>query len=219
MMKSTYILALLSAVLWFGCSKDKGPTRSERIQAYIDAGWTEYAANEFTDARDEFGSALDLDSTSAGAQVGYAWSTMQIPRADVRDVFSIITNDATEDLTVQTDAWTVMSGAHLVLREYPPADSLALLVLTTDSSYVFTNDPNVDWRDVLLLRGQALYFMSFYDSSWTVIQPLVIGTNYEHIDYTDPTTWSISTNPSAETYTIFAGVVSIILEALTEDYR
>lgn len=220
MKPSTYLLVLLSAVLWFGCGKDDGPTTSEQIQAFIDTGWKQFNAANYTAARTEFGDALNLDSTSAGAQVGYAWSLMRIPGSDMQTLLSIITSDSTDALELRTNGWTVMSAANLVLRQYPPTDSLALLVLNADTSYVFSiGDPDVDWRDVLLLRGQALYFMSYYDSAWVVVQPLVIGTEYDAIDNTDPTTWSITVGAATTTYTIFAEVLSIVLGALIEDYR
>ena len=50
MMKSVKILAILLVVLWIGCGKKKGPTQGEQLRAYIDAGWAEYAAGEFSDA-------------------------------------------------------------------------------------------------------------------------------------------------------------------------
>ena len=76
----------------------RGPEIDSRSHFFDSAGWNEYETGDFVNARNEFGDALALDSTSAGAQIGYAWTTMQIPGANVQDVLTIITDDATTDL-------------------------------------------------------------------------------------------------------------------------
>ncbi len=217
MKKLFIIVAVLVAVFSPGCKCKKSITAGERLAANIAAGWESFESANYADALIEFSDAMDIDSTSGEARTGFGWSLLRTNGADLNNVLAILNIDATDDLVHQTDAWTAKATSHLLLSQYPPADSVAKLVLDTDTNYVFVHDPSVQWRDLLITRGQALYHMSDYDSAWQVILPLVNeDTVYTNID-PDSTSWTLALG--TQPYTIFAEVLGIVLTALAEINR
>lgn len=210
------ILIILSLTLLVDCGK-KGPTKSSRIKAALNAGWDEFENDNMEAALEEFMEAYSMDSSRAQSQVAVAWARLLIPGTDPATVISAIDSNSTDDQDWRNDAWCALAVAHLILSQYPEADSAALLVLTADTAYVFTHRPSVDWQDLLLIRGQALFFMAEYDSAWQVMSPLVVDTEYESIDPTIPSTWKIGN--TGKTYDMFAEVLAKVISALAEVHR
>ncbi len=211
-----FILIILSLTFLVDCGR-KSPTKSSRIKSALNAGWNEFEDGDMEAALEEFMEAFNLDSTRAQSQVAVAWARLMIPGTDPATVISAIDSNATDDQDWRNDAWCALAVAHLILSQHPEADSLALLVLTADTAYVFTMRPTVDWQDLLLIRGQALFFMAEYDSAWQVMNPLVVDTQYESITPTTPSTWKIGN--AGKTYDMFAEVLAVVISALVEVHR
>ncbi len=211
-----YILIILSLTFLVDCGK-KSPTKSSRIKAALNAGWDEFENGDMEAALEEFMEAFNLDSTRAQTQVAVAWARLMIPGTDPATVISAIDSNATDDQDWRNDAWCALAVAHLILSQHQEADSMASLVLAADSAYMFTMQPTVDWQDLLLIRGQALFFMAEYDSAWQVLDPLVVNTEYTSIDRTDPSSWIIGNMD--EPYDFFAEVLAVVISALVEVHR
>ncbi len=213
-----FLLIILSLTLLVDCGR-KGPTKSSRIKAALNAGWDEFEDGDMEAALEEFMEAFNLDSTRAKSQVAVAWARLMIPGTDPATVISAIDSNATDDQDWQNDAWCALAAANLILSRHPEADSTALLVLTADAAYVFTHRPSVDWQDLLLIRGQALLFMAEYDSAWQVMSPLLTDPAYASITPVDPNTWVIWDVDRYKTYTIFAEILAKVISALVEVHR
>lgn len=213
-----YILIILSLTFLMDCGK-KGPTKSSRIKAALNAGWDEFESGDMEAALEEFMEAFNLDSTRAQSQVAVAWARLMIPGTDPATVISAINSNATDDQDWRNDAWCALAVAHLILDQYPEADSTASLVLTADPAYVFTHRPSVDWQDLLLIRGQALFFMAEYDLAWQVMSPLLTDPPYVSITPADPDTWVIWDVNRYKTYDSFAEILAKVISALVEVHR
>ena len=213
-----YILPLLLLMFMVDCG-GKSPSKSDRIKSALSAGWDEFENGDMETALEEFIEAYSLDSSRAQSQVAVAWARLMVPGTDPATVISVIDSNATDDLDWRNDAWCALAVANLIMSRHPEADSLALLVLTADSAYVFTYRPTVDWQDLLLIRGQALFFMTEYDSSWQVMGPLLIETTYDDIDPADPDTWVIWDVDRYKTYGMFAEILAKVISALAEIHR
>ena len=213
-----FILMALSLMLLMDCRK-KGPTKSDRIKASLNAGWDEFENGNMDAALEEFLEAYVEDSSRAQSQVAVAWARLLIPDIDPATVIAVIDSNATDDQDWRNDAWCALAVAHLILNQYSEADSVALLVLTADSAYVFAHRPSVDWQDLLLIRGQALFFMAQYTSAWQVMGPLLTDPPYVSIDPADPNTWVIWDVDRYKTYNIFAEIVAKVISALVEVHR
>ena len=212
-----FILMALSLLLLVDCRK-KGPTKSDRINASLNAGWDEFENGNMEAALEEFMEAFNLDSTRSESQVAVAWARLMIPGPPgPATVISAIDANSTNDQAWRNDAWFALAVAHLILHRHPEADSLALLVLTADPAYVFAHRRSVDWQDLLLIRGQALFFMAEYDSAWQVMNPLLTDKEYESIDPTNPSTWKIGN--TGKTYDMFAEILAKVISALVEVHR
>ncbi|MEE9464313.1 MAG: hypothetical protein V3W14_01900 [Candidatus Neomarinimicrobiota bacterium] len=212
------LLALMVSFALVGCGR-KSPTQSSRIKSALRAGWNEFDDGNMEAALEEFLEAYSLDSTRAQSQVAVAWARLMIPGTDPATVIAVIDSNATDDEDWQNDAWCALAVAHLILNEHQEADSAAFKVLAADSAYIFVNRPSVDWNDLLLIRGQALFFMAEYDSAWTVLTSLVVGTIYESIDPTNLNTWVFWDVDRYKTYNMFAEILAKVISALVETHR
>lgn len=213
-----YILIIISLTFLMDCGK-KSPTKSSRIKSALNAGWDEFESSNMEAALEEFMEAFNLDSTRAQSQVAVAWARLMIPGIDPATVIMAIDSNSTDDQDWRNDAWCVLAVAHLILNQYPQADSVALLVLTADPAYVFVHRPSADWQDLLLIRGQALFFMAQYITAWQVMGPLLTDPAYASIDPADPNTWVIWDVDRYKTYNIFAEIVAKVISALVEVHR
>ncbi len=213
-----YILIILSLTFLMDCGR-KGPTKSKRIKSALNAGWDEFENGDMEAALEEFLEAYREDASRAESQVAVAWARLLIPGSDPAAVIAVINSNATDDQEWRNDAWCALAVAHLILNQYPEADSTASLVLTADPAYVFTHRPSVDWQDLLLIRGQALFFMAEYDSAWQVMSPLLTDPPYVSITPADPDTWVIWVVDRYKTYDIFAEILARVISALVEVHR
>ncbi len=208
------MLGLLLIV--FGCKK-KGPTQADRIAGYNTAGWASFESGRFSDALDEFGEAIALDSDSSTAEsfVGAGWSALMLQ--DTSNVANIITTfeAATADTGWQTDAWTGIAIAHFSVAQYQEADSVAALALTADNSYIFTHRPQVRWEDLHVIQGQSRFMLVDYTGAWTAITPLLAGTAYALVDPADNATWIVS----SVTHNRFEDIVALAISYLTDQFR
>ena len=211
-----YILIIISLTFLMDCGK-KSPTKSSRIKSALNAGWDEFESSNMEAALEEFMEAFNLDSTRAQSQVAVAWARLMVPGTDPATVISAIDSNATDDQEWRNDAWCALAVAHLILNQYSEADSVALLVLTADPAYVFAHRPSVDWQDLLLIQGQALFFMAQYTSAWQVMGPLLTDPPYASIDPANPSTWKIGN--TGKTYNMFAEIVAKVISALVEVHR
>ena len=78
--KQTLTLVLLS-LLFMGCPK-KGPTKAQRIAAYLDNGWADFEADRFSGAITDFDDVLDLEAENLEARLGLGWSLLLLDDDD-----------------------------------------------------------------------------------------------------------------------------------------
>lgn len=209
----TFIL-IITLPLLFGCS-GKGPTKLERIEAFNDAGWSDFDAGSFTSALAEFTDALELDSGNLEARVGAAWVIILLDDRDLNDARILLDSTVTADANWREDAWTALATIGLTEREYSDADSLAALVLASNASYVFTPLPTIDWQDLIIIQAQARYAQMLYDSSWSAVAVLLTGTPHESVDRNTPSTWVFGT----EVYAHFPEILARLISYLSEIHR
>jgi hypothetical protein len=192
----------------------KGPTKQKRINAFNDAGWTVFEEGDFSDALLEFNDAYRLDTSDVTANVGRGWCLLLLGDPNLASIVNVL-QKGTTSTTWQNDAWCGLAVARLNQQLYPEADSLAGLVLASDSSYVFTYWSQIDWRDLLLIQAQARYIMTSYTLAWNAIAPLLAGSPYESIDPASTATWIVNNR----LYPLFEEILVVVISALTEEYR
>ncbi len=209
---STHLILLIFLTL-SACSKP-GPTRSERIDAFNDNGWTRFGIDEFDRALENFLDGLNLDDQNLSGIMGQGWSRLMLGDADLDSIAASL-ESGTTSAEWQKDAWCGLSAVALSDQRYSDADSLAALVLAADPSYVFFYRPQVTWEDLLIIQAQARYVATDYAGSWQALLPLTAGTIYETIDPADNTTWIIGT----QLFTLFEELLARVISALADTYR
>ena len=209
---STYLILLILLTLP-ACSKP-GPTKQERVAAFIQTGWDLFQEDDFADALRQFNSGLDLDTANVDGNLGRGWSLLLLGDPDL-DTTTAALVKATGSAERQKDAWCGLSAVALSDQRYSAADSLAALVLAADPSYVFIYRPQVGWEDLLIIQAQARYIATDYARSWQALLPLTAIPKYETIDPADNTTWIIGT----QLFTLFEELLARVISALADEYR
>ncbi|MCH7496784.1 MAG: hypothetical protein IH971_02905 [Candidatus Marinimicrobia bacterium] len=209
---STHLILLL-LLTWSACGKP-GPTKSERIDAFNDNGWTLFGFDEFDRALENFLDGLNLDGQNLSGIMGEGWSRLMLGDADLDSIVASLENGTTS-AEWRLDAWCGLSAVALSDQRYADADSLAARVFAEDSSYVFIYRPQVTWEDLLIIQAQARYVATDYAGSWQALLLLTAGTIYETIDPADNTTWIIGT----QLFTLFEELLAKVISALADEYR
>jgi tetratricopeptide (TPR) repeat protein len=199
-MKIKLILLLLAAAaLSMGVScKGKGPTKRERIEAFNEAGWVSMEEGNFAEALQEFADVVALDSDNIEGNIGLGWSLILMNSTNLPRISTAL-GKGTADTEWQPEAWAGLAVASLNQQRYAEADSLAGLVLNTDSAYVLIYYSDVDWRDLLVIQAQARYYNVDYAQAWQAVLPLLaesvtltVGVPDGNLDPYDSATWVVN---------------------------
>lgn len=214
-MKYLRLIVIVLVVVQLGACRKKGPTASQRIAAFNSAGRAGLEDGFFAAALKEFESSLQLDPNNLEAKVGSGWAIILLDDRDLEEAVAHFDITVTSDAKWQSDAWTGLSVIRLTQRIYAKADSLALLALGTDSSYVLLWKPDIDWNDLLVIQAQARYAQTLYDSSWVALWALLPGTPHESIDRNTPSTWMVD----GITYVHFPMLLAELISYFSTLYR
>lgn len=173
-------ILMISLLVLFSCEKPgediKIPTGAPPTVEYlVEQGWEAYEAGEYSDARDQFVTAINRDVFYKEAYLGLGWSLNRlsdysnaIPKFDL---LLTLVEEADEDLTILSYAGKALSYTGL------NSDSLACLQaeLYLDSAnpdFIFEHDANrvtTDKVKKLLLNGYWNY-QSYYRVQKAIVE-------------------------------------------------
>lgn len=222
-MRQEKIFTLFAAVvLLMGMAcKGRGPTKQDRIDAFNEAGWTSMEDGNFEEAYQEFLSAVGLDSNDVEANVGLGWSLILTGDPALSKAVNALEKGTTSS-SWQQDSWAGLAVVRLSQQEYWKADSLAGLVLAADASFTLDFYPLVDWRDLLVIQAQSLFFLGSYSLAWQAVQPLLsettdlrVGVPEGNLDPGSPATWIVN----GTTFALYEAALAEVIGILTNKYR
>ncbi len=192
-MKRVFIFFLL---LFIGCG-DKEEVTIPGADEFIDEGWKEYAAGNYSDAIKKFQKALEETPDNSEAYNGVGWSMARLSQlADSIDSFK----KATEKDSTNVDAYAGLAGVYFASEDYERAVASAKSALLLNPQYVSHHD-EIKAYDVRVLMAECYYIVGNYTEA--VAQIDLIGGAGMNLD------------PSSSTYQ--ADLISVIDELSGEN--
>jgi hypothetical protein len=162
-MRSFLTISIIALLACFGCSKDSstGPNQNLSDVAYIAQGWSDFEAQRYDAAINNFTQAYiqtSSPSVRGDALNGRGWSyayKRDLTKASGDLVFAVNLNGITP--AALND---VRAGAAFVLysmNNFPSAITYATAVLADSPSYAFSHDSKVTARRVRILLAQSYF--------------------------------------------------------------
>ncbi len=222
------ILVYVVILALFTCEWcEPGPTIQEQVDAFNETGWELFMESDFAAALEEFQEGLALDPVNSSGNVGRGWSLLMLDEEDQDMIIAALEAGAAGP---SADGWKNHSWCGLAVVKlnqllYSAADSLAALVLTADSGYLFTYREQIDWRDLLVIQAQARFITADYDRAWRAIEPLLAETDSPvklpngDLDPADPGTWVVEDTNNGTTFALYELALAEVISILTEEYR
>lgn len=214
-MKKLLIILVLFVITGCG-SKPTGPNRlvakEPTIEELLMRGWTLFQSYQFNQSIQRFDSVLVREPNNIAANVGKGWSLLLQGSSHLQLVMICLEKGALDN-TWKYDSQAGMIVVKFNQGKYEEIAALVDLCLKDNAGYVFSNQPEIDWRDLLLFKAQALYFTTKYSDSWATVKKLSGAYNY--IDPQAAETWHVN----GIVYFSFEAVLSRIIQLLSDMYR
>ena len=174
---------------------------------YNNAAWSSYAGGDYTDARSDFETALDLDPDMHEARLGIAWCDAHDAEYDEAMVGfdTVITSG-----DFATDAFAGRAAA----AHAADLDSLAIAsadsALARDADYEFSRKEEYNWRDLRLILAQACFALGLYAEAQAEVDILDPGNG---LDPANETTWEVG----GQAQPTYEAALALLIEALVSD--
>ncbi len=169
-MKKQFILNSIFVMLFFltGCSS-KSSNPGPDVSEIINSGWAKFeqTSPDYVGALADFIEAIELNPDVAEAYVGKGWSYAKMGEgsSDTRyalaiDNFNLAINLDEEEY----DAHAGMAFAYHVTNKYSKVIEYTDNVLDNTEYYIFSHDQDINRDDLLLIKGQAYFYLGDYDN-------------------------------------------------------
>lgn len=149
-------------------------------------GWTQYEAHNYSAAIDRFNQAIDKDPTYADAYNGRGWSYAKLEQLD-----NAMTN-FNSAISKNSGLWDAYAGKAFVAsaqNDHPAVISAATSLISGNSSWTFSHEPDISISDVRLVLAQSYFYLGQYDNARAQVN-LIPASN--DIDPGNPDTWVVS---------------------------
>ena len=186
------------------CGDDEGAGPGLTASDYNEAGWSSYAVEDYTNARANFGKALELEAGFIEARLGLAWCEAhggEYPAA-LEDFNEVM--DAGEYVT---DAFAGRSATALAASQDSLAIASAESTLARDPVYEFRRKKEYDWRDIRLITAQAHYALAQYGGAQAQVDILDPDNG---LDPADSESWVVN----GQTYITYEAALAMEIEWL-----
>jgi tetratricopeptide (TPR) repeat protein len=155
------ISAICAVMMLGGCGSSDGGVDPNPLPTLVEQGWDAFETGDFADAKSNFEQAIADNPTDNAAHNGLGWANMRLD-----DLQGAVTSfDAA--LTHGFAGADPHAGKAIVLRDLEPVDYDAAIAsantaLGIESSYAFTHDAGLDWKDLRLILAQSHFMLGEY---------------------------------------------------------
>jgi len=188
MQKRLFLLIVIlmgTLILYSSCEKKGGGkiTPGELIQQ----GWAKFEAKNFAGAGSDFSAALSISTNSndsSGALLGLGWSQLR------QNAGGLAENSLVKYLLLtpgESDGRAGLAFSYPTTDKFREAIDTANVVLSSNPTWAFSHDDNIDSTDLHLLLAQCYYDIAIFDSSLTQVR-----------EYYDPNFWVDVNTPAGK---------------------
>ncbi|MBN2413839.1 hypothetical protein JXQ31_19350 [candidate division KSB1 bacterium] len=211
------ILIIFFSLIFLHCGKfttepEKKVTGDPTIEELLDSGWADFTASQYDSAQQKFDKVLAQEPENVAANVGKGWALLLRDSNHLQLVILCLEKGLTDGNWV-SDCRTGIIVAKFNQAKYDEIPALVNYCLKDNPAYSFSYQPKIDWRDLILIKAQALYFTKKYKDAWTEIKKLT--TKYNYIDPQASETWVVDD----VSYFSFEAVLSKIIQIVSVLYR
>jgi outer membrane protein assembly factor BamD (BamD/ComL family) len=186
MQKKLFLLiVLLAGTLLFYSSCEKKAVKRVTASELIQQGWPKFEAQNFAGAESDFTTALSISTNatdSSGALLGSGW-------AELRQSYGgLAENSLVKYLSLapgENDGRAGLAFAYSTTNKFREAIDTANVVLSSNPTWAFVHDPNINSTDLHLLLAQCYYYIAIFDSSLMQVR-----------QYYDASFWQDVTTPA-----------------------
>jgi len=209
---------MLTVVALTGCSSGGDdtpvvPTVPDTPAEFTARGWQYFESNNYSDALDDFNSALALLPDYGQALSGRGWCELKLAVDSAGLTASVaaftaammVDEDTSEVFAGRASALLALGGDNLDV-----ASSNAYGVAMNDPSFVFSHQQSIDTKDMFLISAFAEAGMGDFNSA--LYQADLIEVSGIEADY--PETWLVA----GTSYSSFNASVLARLHQLSEQY-
>jgi tetratricopeptide (TPR) repeat protein len=207
---ATLTAAALTAVALIafasGCSKG-GP--GNHAVEETDLGWAAWEAEDYTEARTHFLTAVSEDPNYADAHHGLGWAHAFL--GSLPQAVTALTNARVKGLTT-ADPY---AGLAIVLRDLPDLDgaiAAANAALDLAPTWSFVHRTSIDWKDLGLVLAQCYYRKGSATFAQAQAQLDLLDPD-NGLDPAQPATWTVG----EQSYNTYAEALLMAIEAVEAD--
>ena len=182
---NVYVLAVL---LLFGCSENQEsvPPPQQSPEEFIVEGWSRFQDRLYVDALNNFNAALSISPQNSSASVGKAWTLLILDNEETSALYgqieSFLENNIGDSIWAEI-SFCGLAIVHFVQENYSSAIIYSDSLLARDSLFVFDYNNDIDYRDIILVKAQAQFFIQQYmESANSLIE---VSPSYDLDNYFD----------------------------------
>ncbi len=178
-----FAILILFTISVVACEKDNNTVASDELTVaeIIDRGWEYYSTNNYTDALEEFESAISRGGDIADAYNGIGWS-----RGHMTDGLKLAATSFSQCLEMDTTMYDALGGWAFITFEqgnWESAIEKSDSLLHRRPGWRFLHESTTNFQDIRLMMAQANFYILDFEASYSII------TDYLNPDFeTDITT-------------------------------
>jgi tetratricopeptide (TPR) repeat protein len=169
-MKKRYLLLIAvlfsSLLLIYGCGDDDGGG-DQTVEELINQGWTKFNAGNYSGASGDFSAANGLTADTTEAYLGLGWSELLQSNAGTGEnaFLTFLAKNPNSD-----DAKAGLAIANHALKEFEDAIDNAEAVLSSNPSWSFSRNSEINYLDLALVLASSYYAVAEFSQSLQVVQ-------------------------------------------------
>jgi len=205
------LILLLNFIQCPGGGGSSPKTIEDKIAKYLSSGWENFSDGKYDESLSDFQEILKFESDHREGNMGCGWVGL------VQDNESMsILNDylikGLSDTSIANDCRCGLAAINLIDEKYADAVGYINDVLTDEPSYTFQYKTDIDYRDLLVIKAQSLFFLKQYNNAYEAVLELTTTYIFDPDDYS---TWIVD----GVSYPAYEGAIAAAISKLAVEYK
>lgn len=170
MKMNKYTLYLLLILLLLNCELENGVNLPDKqVEELVNEGWEQFEDGSYQLALEKFEAAAARDNNYAEAYNGAGWAS-----ARLTSLINAVSH-FTQCITLNSSNVAAQAGLAFVYnaqKEYQAAINSANKALSLNSSWLFTHDKTIGYKDLHLILASCYFALGNFNQSLAQVQTL-----------------------------------------------